>query len=85
MSVREWEYASALRGVGGAAGEDRQQLGSDPAGDSETVLQHIVSLSQSVSAHAGASQLYSDLIVSWLVNIIHHTSGSGQDRAGPQL
>ena len=41
-------------------GEDRQ-LGSGPAGDSETVLQHIVSLSQSVSAHAGVSQLSSDL------------------------
>ena len=44
----------------GVVGEDRQ-LGSGPAGDSETVLQHIVSLSQSVSAHAGVSQLSSDL------------------------
>ena len=50
LYVRESE-STPVRG-----GEDRQ-VGSGPAGDSETVLQHIVSLSQSVSAHAGATQL----------------------------
>ena len=64
--VRESE-STPVRG-----GEDRQ-VGSGPAGDSETVLQHIVSLSQSVSAPVGASQLLSDLIVlKYRVNIIPH-------------